>query len=78
MTSSDAAQAQIQGFELSHPNIYPIHELPGCMKGLLLHNYRIFIMHINNNISKRSSSEVPGSIESRKPGVSYQTSEPLQ
>ena len=27
MTSSATTQAQIQGFELAHPNIYPIYEL---------------------------------------------------
>ena len=36
LTSSDTSQAQIQGFELAHPNIYPINELLECMKGLVL------------------------------------------
>ena len=27
LTSSDTSQGQIQGFELAHPNIYPINEL---------------------------------------------------
>jgi hypothetical protein len=29
-------QAQIQGFELAHPNTYPIDELLECVKGLIL------------------------------------------
>jgi hypothetical protein len=32
LTSSATAQAQTQGFELAHPNIYPINELMECMK----------------------------------------------
>ena len=27
LTSSDTSQAQTQGFELAHPNFYPIDEL---------------------------------------------------
>ena len=40
MTSSD--QAQIQGFELTHPNIYPTDELLEGMYWpvLLIQNYR--------------------------------------
>lgn len=37
LTSSDASQAQMQGFQLAHPNIYPINERLECMKGLVLH-----------------------------------------
>ena len=35
MTSA-TTQAQIQGFELAHSNIYPIYELPEDVKGLVL------------------------------------------
>ena len=60
LTSSDTSQAQIQGFELAHPNIYPIKELLKCMKRLVLQiqNYRIFMTRGNNRISERSPSEV--------------------
>ena len=65
LTSSDTSQAQIQGFELAHPNIYPINELLECMKVLVLQiqKYRIFMTQGNNRISKRSPSEVPVLIE---------------
>ena len=65
LTSSDTSQAQIQGFELAHPNIYPINELLECMKGLVLQiqNYRISMTQGNNRISERSPSEVPVLIE---------------
>jgi hypothetical protein len=44
MSSSDTSQAQIQVFELAHPNIYPISELLECRKGLLLQiQNKIFI-----------------------------------
>lgn len=33
LTRSDTSQAQIQGFELAHSNIYPISELLECTKG---------------------------------------------
>ena len=32
----DTSQTQIHGFELSHPNIYPINKLLECMKRLVL------------------------------------------
>ena len=38
MTSSATTQAQIQGFELAHPNIYLIYELLEHVKGLTLQN----------------------------------------
>ena len=58
LTSSDTSQAQIQGFELAHPNIYPINELLECMKGLVLQiqNYRISMTQGNNRISERNPS----------------------
>jgi hypothetical protein len=36
LSSSDISQDNIQGFELTHPNIYPINEQLECMKGLAL------------------------------------------
>ena len=56
LTSSDTSQAQIQGFELAHPNIYPINELLECMKGLVLQiqNPRVSMTQGNNRLSKRS------------------------
>jgi hypothetical protein len=43
MTSSDTSQAQTQGFESAHSNIYPIDELLEHMKGLVfcIQNYKI-------------------------------------
>ena len=38
LINSATFQAQIQGFELAHPNIYPIYELLECVKGLVLQN----------------------------------------
>lgn len=40
--SSDTSQAQVQGFELTHPSIYPIGELLECTKHPVLQtqNYR--------------------------------------
>ena len=34
LTNSATTQAQIQGFELAHPNIYPTYKLLECVKGL--------------------------------------------
>jgi hypothetical protein len=39
MTISDTSQAQIQDFELAHPNIYLIDDLSECMKGLILQDF---------------------------------------
>ena len=52
LTSSDTSQAQIQGFELAHPNIYPIDELLEHMNGLVLQiqNYKVSVTHGNNRI----------------------------
>ena len=61
LTNSATTQAQIQGFELAHPNIYPIYELLECMKGpvLQIQSCRISMTQGNNRISKRSPSEDP-------------------
>ena len=60
LTSSDTSQAQIQGFELAHPNIYPIDELLKYMKGpvLQIQNYRMSMTQGNNRISEKSPGEV--------------------
>ena len=65
LSSSDTSQAQIQVFELAHPNIYPIYELLELMKGpiLQIQNYRISIIKVNNKISERSLIKVPKMIE---------------
>lgn len=36
LTSLDTCQAQIPGFELARPSIYPISELLECVKELVL------------------------------------------
>jgi hypothetical protein len=54
-------QAQIQSFELAHPNIYSIYELLEHMKVLVLQiqNCRISMTRNNNRLSQRSPSEAP-------------------
>jgi hypothetical protein len=56
MTNSATTQAQIQGFELAHHNIY---ELLEHMKKpvLLIQGRRIHVRQGNNRISERSTSE---------------------
>ena len=65
LTRSNTSQAQIQDFELAHPNIYPIDELLEYMKGLVLQiqTHRVSMTYSNKWISERSSSEVPVFIE---------------
>jgi hypothetical protein len=60
LTSSSTSQAQIQGFELAHPNIYPIDELLKYMKGPVpqIQNYRMSMTQGNNRISEKSPGEV--------------------
>jgi hypothetical protein len=60
-TNSVASQAQIQGFELAHPNIYPVYDLLECMKGLVLQiqSFMISMTQGSSNISK-SAFEDPG------------------
>ena len=59
LTNSAATQAQTQGFELVHPNIYPIHELLEHLKGLVLQipSYRISMTQDNKGLSEKSSSD---------------------
>jgi hypothetical protein len=61
----DISQAQIQGFELVHPSIYPINELLEWMKNLVLQmqNCMISMAQVNNRIYERNTSEVPVLIE---------------
>ena len=61
MTSSDISQAQVQGFELIYPNIYPTDELLECMKWpvLQIQNYRVSMTQDKNKVSEKSLSEVP-------------------
>lgn len=52
LNCSDASQAQIQGSELAHPNIYSISELLVCIKGPnpQIQNYRISMTEGYNRI----------------------------
>lgn len=61
MSSSDTIQAQIQGFELAHPNINSICELLESMKGQVLHiqSYRISTTQGDSRVSKGSPSKFP-------------------
>ena len=53
LTSSAITQAQIQGFKMVHPNIYPTDELPEYMKEpvLQIQSCRISMTQSNNRIS---------------------------
>ena len=53
LTNSATTQGQIQGFELVHPNIYPIYELLEVVKVPFLktQSFRIFMKQGNNMIS---------------------------
>ena len=59
LTNSYNTQAQIQGFELAHPQIYLINELLEHVKSLvlLIQVCRISLTQGNNRISDRSPSE---------------------
>ena len=52
-------QAQIQSYELTHPNIYPICELHVKELVLQTQSCRTSMTHSNNSISKRSPIEDP-------------------
>jgi hypothetical protein len=61
LTNSATIQAQIQGFELAHPNIYSIYELLKHLKGW---SYRtnaacVSMIQDNNRLSKRSLGQDP-------------------
>ena len=53
LTSSDTTQAQIQGFKLAHPNVYPIYAA-GIHKGTSPAKFRTIEFHDtdNNRISR--------------------------
>lgn len=59
LTSSATIQVHIRGFELAHPNIYPIYELLEHVKGpvLQIQSFRISMTQGNNRITKRSPGE---------------------
>ena len=61
MTNSAATQAQIQGFELIHPNIYPIYHLLECVKGLVPQSQSCTISMTSGNkkLFESSPSEDP-------------------
>ena len=73
------SQAQIQGFELALPNIYPMHKLLDCMKEPILHmkNYRIFMAQGSNRMSERSPREDPALTEWQKPEALNHTNQSL-
>jgi len=61
MTNSATIQAQIQDFELTYPNIYPIYELLEHAKEqvLQIQSCRIFMVQSNCRVSEKSSCEDP-------------------
>ena len=61
LTSLATLKAQIQGFELVHPNIYPIYDLLECVKGPVfqIQSCRISTTHGNHRMSEKSLSEDP-------------------
>lgn len=67
-------QAQIQGIELVHLNIYLIDEQLERMKGPApqIQNYRLSVTQGNTRRAERSPSEVPVLIGQRKPEALYQ------
>jgi hypothetical protein len=50
LNNSAITQAQIQGFELAHLNIYPIYELLEHMKGLVLQIQSFMVSRTQGNI----------------------------
>jgi hypothetical protein len=59
--NSAATQAQEQGFELAHPNNYPMDKLLELGKSVFLQNQicRISIVQGNNRMSERNPGENP-------------------
>lgn len=53
LTNSAITQAQIQGFEVAQPNIYPIYELLEHLKGsvLQIQSWRVSMTQGNNRIA---------------------------
>jgi hypothetical protein len=60
MTESATTQAQIQGFGLAHPSIYPIYDQLEHVKGwvLQIQSCRISMTQDNNRISDRSPMRI--------------------
>lgn len=58
LNNSATTEAQIQGFELTDPNIYPSINCWEYMKGSVLENqsYKIFITQGNNRTKERRPS----------------------
>lgn len=54
MTSLDISQAQMQDFDLAHPNFYSNDELLECMKesALQIQNYKISMTQSNTRYLK--------------------------
>lgn len=52
---------RMQGFEFAHPNIYPIYDMLGCMKRLVLQfqSCMISIAQGNNRRSEKSPDKKP-------------------
>ena len=77
LTNPTNTQAQIRGFELAHPNIYPIYKLLEPLKGLVLQmqSYRIFFTHRNKRISETNSGEDPVLIVQREAEALNQTND---
>jgi hypothetical protein len=80
LTNSAPTQAQIRGFELAHPNIYPICELQECVKGQVLqnHSHRLSMTQGNNRILVRSPSKDRVLRVWQKPEASNRTDDALQ
>ena len=73
-------QAQIQGFESAHPNIYLNSKLLKSVKGVVLQNQCFWISMTQGNIklSERNPGENSGSVVCQKPEASNQTNDSLQ
>lgn len=74
MNSSATTQAQIQGSELAHPNIYPVYALLERVKGPVLQIQscitKCSMTQVNNRISKWSPLEDLVFIVQQKPETS--------
>ena len=80
LTSSAAAQAQIQGLELAHLNIYLIYELLECMTGpnLQIQSCRNSMTQDCNRMSQKSPSEDLVLMVWQQPGALNQSKHSLQ
>lgn len=78
LTSSAISQAQKQGFELAHPQIYIIYELFEFMKGPVLLTQNGKISMSDNRITGRSLREDPPLMMLQKPEILSHTNDSLQ